>query len=202
MASAGSVTHWVAELKAGNHEAAQKLWERYFEHLVRLARVKLQHAARRAADEEDVALSAFASFCCGAEQGRFPNVHDKDDLWRMLVVITARKARALLRHERSQKRGGGVVVQSPPGGQAPGEAEVEIEKIIGPEPTPDFAAQVAEEFQRLLDVLGDKELTSVAILKMEGYTNAEIADRLGRVPRTIDRRLGLIRKIWGQREKP
>ena len=60
-----SVTHWINQLKAGDPDAAQKLWERYFRRLVSLARKK-----RRAADEEDVALSAFDSFCRGAEQDR------------------------------------------------------------------------------------------------------------------------------------
>ena len=67
-----SVTQWIDRLKAGDPDAAQELWERYFRRLVGLARKKLRAAPRRAADEEDVALSAFDSFCRGAEQGRFP----------------------------------------------------------------------------------------------------------------------------------
>src|SRR5262245_43324907 len=62
MPSAGSVTHWLGLLRAGDHAAAQPLWERYFSRLVGLARAKLQGLPRRAADEEDVALSAFDSF--------------------------------------------------------------------------------------------------------------------------------------------
>src|SRR5271165_6376539 len=63
----------------------------------------------RAGDLEDVALSAFASFCRGVEGGRFPQLADRDDLWRLLVTITARKALHLARDERNQKRGGGAV---------------------------------------------------------------------------------------------
>ena len=61
MASTGSVTTWVEQLRAGNRAAAQQLWERYFSRLVNLARTKLRGLRRRAADEEDVALSAFDS---------------------------------------------------------------------------------------------------------------------------------------------
>src|SRR5882724_11425242 len=104
----GSITLWVGALKAGDHEAAQKLWERYFDRLVHVARAKLRAARRRGVDEdeEDAALSAFDSLCAGAARGRFPQLADRDDLWRLLVVITARKAGAQLRRDRRQKRGG------------------------------------------------------------------------------------------------
>jgi len=99
MSSAGSVTAWIGALKAGDHAAAQKLWERYYEQLVRLAREKLGGARRRAADEEDVVQSAFDSFCRGAGQGRFPQLRDRDNLWPLLIVITERKAFDLVQHE-------------------------------------------------------------------------------------------------------
>src|SRR5262249_7150341 len=76
MSSAGSVSEWIGRLKAGDADAAQQLWERYFRRLVGLARAKLRSAPRRAADEEDVALSAFDSFCQAAAQGRFPQLRD------------------------------------------------------------------------------------------------------------------------------
>src|SRR5262245_50256871 len=107
--SSGSVTCWLEQLKAGDAAAAQPLWENYFRQLVRLARRRLGDIPRRAADEEDVALSAFDSFCRGAEQGRFPRLEDRHDLWQLLVMITARKAIDLARHEGRVKRGGGKV---------------------------------------------------------------------------------------------
>ena len=92
MSREGSVTCWIQLLSTGDPAAAQRLWERYFRRLVGLARTKLRGAPRRAADEEDVALSAFVSFFRGAARGRFPRLEDREDLWRLLVVITARKA--------------------------------------------------------------------------------------------------------------
>ena len=99
MAAEGSVSRWLDPLKGGDAAAAQELWERYFHQLVRLARQRLQSAPPPAADEEDIALSAFASFCRGASAGRFPQLADRDDLWKILVVLTARKASHLLRDE-------------------------------------------------------------------------------------------------------
>ena len=109
MTSSGSVTQWLGLLKAGDADAAQRLWQRYFERLVRLARKKLQGARRRVADEEDAALGAFDSFCRGAREGRFPLLSDRHNLWPLLVLITSRKAIDLVQQEGRKKRGGGAV---------------------------------------------------------------------------------------------
>jgi DNA-directed RNA polymerase specialized sigma24 family protein len=196
MTSSGSVTHWIGRLKAGEPAAAQKLWEGYFQKMVGLARQKLQGLPRRAADEEDVALSAFNSFCLGAGAGRFPQLSDRDSLWPLLVAITAHKAIDLLRHEHRRKRGG------PPPEAGAGAAAPDVEQAVGREPTPEFALQVAEECRRLLEQLGDDGLRAVALAKMEGYTNDEIAVRLNCVPRTVERKLRLIRKRWGEEDLP
>jgi DNA-directed RNA polymerase specialized sigma24 family protein len=201
MSSAGPITEWVRQLQAGEHEAAQRLWERYFRRLVGLARQKMQGTPRRAADEEDVALSAFDSFCRGAEQGRFPQLLDRDDLWQLLVTITARKAFDLTQHARRARRDWrrerpALEAAGNDAGDAAGDAAPALAEFIGREPDPGFAAQVAEECQRLLDKLGDAELRSIALWKLEGYTNEEIAGRLRCAAVTIERRLRLIRKFW------
>jgi DNA-directed RNA polymerase specialized sigma24 family protein len=175
-------------LEAGDHAAAQPLWERYFQRLVDLARAKLQDRPRRAADEEDVALSAFDSFCRGLEHGRFPQLRDRNDLWKVLVVITARKALDLIEREARQKRGGSLRVATP----------AELEQVVGAEPTPAFAAQVAEQYRWLLQRLGDDELRAVAVWKMEGYTVEEIAGKLGCAARSVERKLRVIRSIWAE----
>ena len=197
----GSVTHWLDALQAGDAAAAQPLWDRYFAQLVRLARAKLRATSGAAAggDEEDAALSAFDSFCTGVARGQFPQLSGRDDLWRLLVVITARKVWAQRQRQRRQKRGGGrVFVEADlnPFWADDESATAGLEQIIGPEPTPEFAAMVAEQYRRLLDRLGEDSLRQVALWRMEGYTNDEIADRLGCARRTVARRLDLIRKTW------
>jgi RNA polymerase sigma factor (sigma-70 family) len=203
MSSEGSVTRWVTALKGGDAAAAQPLWERYHRQLVSLARQKLQAARRRAADEEDVVQSAFHSFFRGVARGRFPQLDDRDNLWRLLVVITARKALDQLAREHSKRRGGGTVQ-----GESriyPGESGWDgaaIEQVVGAEPTPEFAAQVAEEYQRLLDLLGDDTLCQIAVWKMEGQTNDEVAQRLDCSRRTVARKLETIRIIWSREPAP
>jgi RNA polymerase sigma factor (sigma-70 family) len=200
MPSTGSVTTWVEQLRAGNRDAAQQLWERYFARLVGLARKRLRGLRRRAADEEDVALSAFDSFCRGVEQGRFPRLDDRSNLWELLVVITVRKAIDLRQRETRRKRGGGKVAgeSALDGLLGPGDRGAGIEQVLAAGPTPALAAQVADEVRRLLGMLPKEEVRAVALLKLEGYTNAEIADRLGCAEATVERRLRLIRSVWKQ----
>jgi RNA polymerase sigma factor (sigma-70 family) len=170
---------------------------------VTLARDKLRSARRRAADEEDVVQNAFHSFFQGVAAGRFPQLDDRDNLWRLLVVITARKALDQLTHDHRQRRGGGTVQGE--SGMYPGAAgrdEAAIEQVVGDEPTPEFAAQVAEEYQRLLDRLGDESLRRVAVWKMEGLTSDEIAERLDCSRRSVARKLETIRIIWSEEQTP
>ena len=202
MSTAGSVTYWIKQLKAGERAAVQQLWEGYFRRLVGLVRAKLRSAPRQAADEEDVALSAFDSFCQAAEQGRFPRLQDRDDLWHLLVLIAVRKAANQAKHERRQKRGGGKVVHA---SALPGSEEGEgplFADLIGREPDPGLAVQVADQFRRLLDELGDEELRAVALAKLEGDTHAEVAAKLGCRPRTVERMVKLIRRTWAAEVTP
>ena len=192
----GSVTHWIGGLKDGDNSAVRLLWGRYFEGLVRLARTKLHGARGGAADEEDVALSAFHSLCRGAALGRFPDLEDRDNLWRLVATITAQKAVDHLRHEGRLKRGGGLVrVESE-------SAEDLLEQVAGREPSPAFLAMMAEQHARLLEQLGDESLRQVAIRKLEGDTNEEIAERLGCGLRTVERKLGVIRGAWLAEARP
>jgi RNA polymerase sigma factor (sigma-70 family) len=186
-----SVTTWIGELRQGNTAAAQQLWERYYGQLLQFARGKLRGAPRRAADEEDVALSAFHSFCQAA--GRFPRLSSRDDLWQILIMLTARKASHQRRRQQAQKRGG---ANNNPGG------EQELEEIIGSEPSPQFAAMIAEEFETLLNRLPDQGLRQIARLRLEEYSNAEIADLLQCSERTVERRLALIRAVWEETAQP
>jgi DNA-directed RNA polymerase specialized sigma24 family protein len=130
-----TVTEWIQQLKAGDSAAAEKLWHRYFRQLVEQARRKLEGARRAAADEEDVALSAFKSFCVGAQDGRFPRVSDRDSLWSLLLAITAHKSVDLIRHQNRQKRGGLGVDQESGGHEARPIDAVALSAIAQEQPT-------------------------------------------------------------------
>jgi DNA-directed RNA polymerase specialized sigma24 family protein len=192
----GSITRCLRLIERGDRDAAQRLWDRYIRRLVGLARHCLRAAPRRAADEEDVALSVFDSFFRRARTGGFSRLEDRNDLWQVLFLLTVRKAADLANHERRRKRGGGLVLslsELDPAGAG---------GLAGLEPTPDLAVQFAEECRRLLARLGDDRLRRVAVGKLEGYTNAEIAAELGCVEETVERKLKRIRHLWSRAASP
>ena len=195
MSASGSITALIERLEEGDHEAARLVWQRYYPRMVALARQKLKGAAPRVADEEDAALSAFDSFCRRAEQGQFPDLKDRDGLWALLVVLTARKAADLLRHHHCQKHGAGMVhgdsALKPADDDSPGG----FDDLPGDEPTPEEAALLAEEVENLLSRLRDPSLRQVAVWKLEGHTNAEIAARRNCSEPTVERRLAMIRRL-------
>ena len=192
-----AVTQWIDELKAGDSIAAEKLWQTYFQQIVELARRKLEGAKRGAADEEDVALSAFKSFCLGANEGRFPKLIDRNSLWSLLMAITAHKSVDHIRRENRQKRGG--TGKAATESEEPRQAAVPLSQIIQAQASPEFAAQVSEQFAILLNKLeraDDRDLVEIALAKMQGHSNDEVAQQIGCVRRTIERKIRLIRLIW------
>ena len=197
-----SVTIWISGLRDGTGESAQEsaqhLWERYFQRLVQLAGKKLPRGVRRDFDEEDVALSAFHYLCEGVVAGKFPRLDDRDNLWSLLVVITGRKVMHRLRTATAKKRGGG---RSFGGSEFAGPVDdsAGLDKVVGREPSAEFAAEIAEESERLLAALPDEGMRKLALLKMEGYSNRDAAEEMSCGLRTIERRLNLIRRIWEQR---
>jgi RNA polymerase sigma factor (sigma-70 family) len=196
MSPSGSVTALIERLQEGDHEAARLLWQRYYPRMVALARQKLRGSPPRVADEEDAALSAFDSFCRRAEKGHFPDLKDRDGLWALLVVLTARKAADLLRHHHREKRGAGLVHgDSALKPDAEASSPAGFDDLPDGGPTPEEAAILAEEVENLLTRLGDPVLRQVAVWKLEGHTNAEIADQLGCSVATVERRLSIARRL-------
>src|SRR5262245_32166037 len=181
MIPADPVTRWIAQVKGGERSAVPPLLERYFQRLVDLARARLRTVPGLAGYDEDVALSAFKSLCLGAERNRFPQLADRDDLWRLLAVLTVRKAIDLQRRRR-------------PAGAHP----ADLDDLLSREPDPELAAEMSDEFDRLLGQLDDAQLRQIALWKVEGYTNGEIAQRLGCAERSVERKLHRIRLAWGE----
>jgi RNA polymerase sigma factor (sigma-70 family) len=189
MPDAGDVSHWIEQVKDGDSQAAQLIWQHYYERLVRMARRRLGGHARGVADEEDIAVSVFESFYRAAEAGRFPDLAGRDDLWRLLLRMSARKIVDRRRHDQRQRRGGEARQLS-----LQGHGDESVIDIIGDEPSPEMVLMMTESVQQLLSHLGDGPLREIAVGRMEGYSNAELADRLQCSERTIERRLQLIRE--------
>lgn len=186
-------------VRDGDEQATAKLWETYFQRLVRIAAKRLPQNLRRSSDEEDIALSAFHSFIAGIRRDQFPDLSGPDNLWGLLITLTGRKVHAHLRHQTRQKRGGGAVRGDSVFLDHAGDLKsAGMGGVTGPTQAADIHAELAEACEGLLDQLEDEQLKQIAVMRMDGFLVDEIATQLGLSKRAIERRLQLIRRIWAE----
>jgi DNA-directed RNA polymerase specialized sigma24 family protein len=189
MSDSGSITHWVSALRQKDSLAAYNLWQSFRKRLEEIARRELGRAPFSGSfDEQDVALSAFSTFCQQVQSGHFSKLGDRQELWWLLAVITKRKAGDRIKYERAARR------------RRPKEAEGDgqVSSMPAGESNPEDLVAMRDQCEHLLELLGDDELRFIAILKLEGRGNDEIGRRLSRTRQTIQRKLNLIRSIWRQ----
>lgn len=118
-----------------------------------------------------------------------PDVRDREGLWRLLILMTARKVNDHAKMARAKKRLNAV--------DAPDVALDNISELRDTAIQSSLEIMMQEQCQQMLKNLGDPVLEAVVLLKMEGYSNTEIAERLQYSRRTIQRMLLLVKDIWG-----
>jgi RNA polymerase sigma factor (sigma-70 family) len=194
----GSVTRLIRDLRSDDSDvrelAARLIWQRYFHGLLELARSNLDKRVRRRTDEEDVAQSMFKSFCLRQQRGEF-DLAGRDELWRLLVTITLRKARNAANAHRRRKRDVARERTTSSGGD-PRSVHWILEEMEAAAPTPAEAMVLNEALERRLEALADPELRKISLWRLEGYTNREIADWLDCTERSVERKLSRIRSLW------
>jgi DNA-directed RNA polymerase specialized sigma24 family protein len=200
MAAHGSVTRLIIDLRsdepAVREVAARLVWARYFRELLALAKSHLSARIRSREDEEDVLQSMYKSFCIRQRRGDF-DLANRDELWNLLVRITLRKARNTanrhLQGKRDVRREDAEAAADRSGGDLPGTI---LDQIDSDGPTPAEAALLNEALERRFQMLKDPDLRQIALWKLEGYTNPEIATKLDCTVRTVERKLERIRTYW------
>ena len=200
MGAQGSVTRLIIDLRsdepAVREVAARLVWGRYFQELLVLARSHLSARIRCREDEEDILQSMYKSFCIRQRRGDF-DLANRDELWNLLVRITLRKARNTanrhLQGRRDVRREDAEAAVSNSRGDLPGTI---LDQIDSDGPTPAEAALLNEALERRFQMLNDADLRQIALWKLEGYTNAEIAAQLDCTVRTVERKLERIRAYW------
>ncbi len=199
----GSITRWLQGLKAGRPDAVEAIWGRYYDRVLAVARQRLRQDPHQAVEDgEDVALSALNGLADAAAQGRFERLDDRSDLWRILAAITVKKALQRRRWYNRWKRSGRPTAAdsttSPerPRRETRRDEHDLLARAVSKEPAPEFAAILREQIDHLLDVLPDPTLRQIAEWRMQGADNTEIARRLGRAVRTIERKVEVIRLVW------
>ena len=195
----GSVTKWLAAFKEGDERATQEIWERYRRLLVSLADRWLGSDARKTADEDDIAQSAFIQCWKQVKAEKYPQLQNRDDLEKILRDLVRKRVSDQRREQRAQKRGSGDVrgesaVLSPydPSG-APGMGGVAETNVL----SPDEQAEFHSTFGRLFASLTDAE-REIAFARLEDFTvtDKELATRFDCSVSLIRLRLKTIRKKW------
>ena len=193
LAHSHSVTRMIHQLKADDSRAAADIWQRFFTRLLPLARLRLRGLSDRGVDEEDLLVSVFDRFFQAASANRFPQLNDRDDLWQILLMLTDHKVSEQYRKSHAQKRGGGLIVSMEAvseGGAA------HWMDLADREPPPEYVAAFNDNLAQAIAKLDEERTRNVAILKLEGYENREIAERLGIGLSSVERKLRVIREAW------
>ena len=187
------------EIKHHDEDAIAALWEQWYPALAKFAEKRLAALGvrQRAFNGEDVAASALVSFFRAVQRDRFPKLDSEDGLFRLLRSITIRKVIDRKRQSQTLKAGSGEVRgESAFGSHSSLENALGIDAVQGESPSPEWIAMMEEECQGLFALLPDAELQSIACLRLEGYSNTEIAAKIGKSVATVERRLREIRACW------
>ncbi|MEL7496531.1 MAG: ECF-type sigma factor [Planctomycetota bacterium] len=195
------VSVWIDELRQADEIAALKVWEHFSARLHQSARNSLRAKTKRVYDEEDAVLSMFQSLCRGLAEGRFPDLHDRDSLWHLMLVMTGRKISNRHRHDQRQRRDDRRTLTDSVFSESHLDQGQQLgDGLLSREPTPEFIAELHETSERLFAAIDQPDLKEIALLRVEGYNDSEIADRLDCSRRTVQRRLTMIRQLWESQE--
>ncbi len=184
MQNENSVTIWIDAVRRGDSVAAEALWSRYFEQLLRQARRRMTSLPTAVYDEEDAAISTFRVLCDKLREGAYPDLADRDELWHLLLTMLARKINRRVAYEGAGKRG------------QPASLNPSEDQSLDPIDWRTLTDQSSQDCRELLEKLADERLEQVAMWKLEGYSNAEIAVKLNRTRRTVQRMVDLIKEVW------
>lgn len=195
MSNEKSVTQMIAKLKDGDEQAAQAIWEGFFHRVCGLANKKLGAASKRAHDEEDIALSAINALCTGAKEGKFRQLENRDDLWQLLCMLTSRKAALAWRKQQNKKEVGESII-----GFGTEEERMTLDQFVQGAPDQNYLDSLTATSSELMAGL-DERLRQVALLKLRGFSNQEIADQLQRSVKSVERYLQTIRKKWNDQSE-
>ncbi len=181
MRSEQSVTRWIAAVRNGDTAAATQLWDRYFTQLMHQARLRMSNVATSTYDEEDAALSTFLLLCKKLEDGSYAAIADRQELWHLMLTVLIRKIGRRVKYQHAAKRT---------------DAKMSFKPCSLDELPATTTQEISQECFELISSLKDPNLEQVALLRFEGYTNDEIALKLNRTRRTVQRMLNLIRDLW------
>lgn len=187
-----SVSFWICQIRDGEIIATEKIWGRYFQSLTAFASSRIKEFASPDTDGEEIAVSALNDLFQGLQRGQFPDLMNRDDFWRLLTCITRRRIADHfdfhLRPKRDVRRN-----ESLDRAKVEAQQNLNFDRIAD---NPAWQAEFADTCQMLFSALDNPQLREIACLILDGFKQEEIAAQLGVVPRTIARKVALIKSIW------
>lgn len=191
-----AVTDWITQLQNGHSSACDRLWPFYLQRLTGLIRHKLESSRMEVSDEEDVLIDTCEVCFRKIKEGIYPNIASRHDLWRLLTTIATRKSIDQIRKSRKgidRLRQDSSFVHT-----SDSSFEINhVESAMGAEPTPEFAAMVADESRYRLSLVPEK-MKEVVMLRLQGHTLKEIVKETGISLPTVHRYLSYVREIWNE----
>ena len=190
----GSVSNWLKELKTGDQNAVEAIWNRYYQRVVEFAIRKMKINPDRAIDGEDIAQLTMHRFCLNATSGNYPDLDDRQQLWDLLVVYTLHRIRKHLRECNRTKRSGMHRVVF----------EFKRSQVLQDLRSPEAPTIMADMVQSWLDRLDREDpsgqLKQIAIWSMEDISGSEIARIMKKRKSAILQQIRLIRLLWEEYE--
>lgn len=164
----------LGRLRSGDDDAAHSLYMRYARRLLSLAHHKTSSELATRVDPEDIVQSVFRTFFRRASAGQY-DVPEGEELWKLLLVIALNKVRAQGNFHRAGRRDVSRTQALPAEGDAKAQADEHLAEQILQISIDEIVVQLPESSRQMIR------------MRIEGYTIQEIAEKLSRSKRTIER---------------
>ncbi len=175
--STTSDTHLVQAYRDGNEDAASQLHARYCRRLLSLARTCSSAELARRVDPEEIVQSVFRTFFRRVVENDY-QVPEGFELWGLLLVIAMNKVREKGSYHRAAKRDVRKTVQVEG-------FETFVRARTG---SVDVESDVSLLIRDAMELMPEAHRAVIG-LRIEGYEVAEIADRMQRSKRSVERLL-------------
>ena len=192
----GSVTGWISSIREGDQEVLEAFSKRYFSKIRDLAKSKLSNP-----DSEEVANDVLVALTQSIAGGKYPNLCDRNSLWFLILKITQNRVIAFTRREKAKKR---IPAESIEPNHSEDlvrvesltDYEAELDNVIASNSTEAAWIEISDCWEELLRCLPDDVCRQIAQLKLQSYSNREIASMMGFTPSRVDRKVRLIQEQW------
>ncbi len=171
-------------LRAGEESAYVEFWKQFGAMLEAVANKHLSSRLQRRIGPDDLVQSVCRTFFRRVTDGQF-QFDDSDSLWRLLCTITVNKARRVARNQNRQKR------------SLNNERELEAgdNKADANMLSPSDQAELADQVLAMLSSVSEQEC-QILDLKLQRFTNDEIAEQVGCSERSVRRILKNMQVRW------